>query len=148
VRALQTVPRVVMLQNSRHASSASGGGVAHGRPVATSSARVTLSAAASGRSVGSAADERAALGATGPIMVSLTPESYFSQVATGAAIGLTEAPIAEVYSPAGIRFVPVRDLAPSVRAVGHRQDDDRPEVRAMVATICAVAEVEPRTGAC
>lgn len=96
----------------------------------------------------SAADERAALGATGPIMVSLTPESYFSQVATGAAIGLTEAPIAEVYSPAGIRFVPVRDLAPSVRAVGHRQDDDRPEVRAMVATICAVAEVEPRTGAC
>lgn len=90
-----------------------------------------------------AADERAALGAPGDDLVVLTPDAYLNQVATGAAIGLTAAPMEQVYQTPGIRFVPVDDLAPSVRAVGWRRDDSRDEVRAMVETVCDVAGAPP-----
>lgn len=92
----------------------------------------------------SAAPERAALGADLDRSVSpLTPAEYFSQVATGAAIGLVDAMIEPVYWPPGVRFVPVADLSPSQRVVGWRRDDDRAEVQEMVRTILAVADVMP-----
>lgn len=99
------------------------------------------------RSFWSAAPERAAHGAAAaPDVVPLTQEAYFDQVATGALIGLTETLVTDTYRPHGVRAVPVADLAPSQRAVGWRRDDDRPDVRAMVATICEIAGAAPPPG--
>jgi hypothetical protein len=47
----------------------------------------------------SAADERAALGADCTPLVPLTYDAYLSQVAIGAALGLTESLLEEVYRP-------------------------------------------------
>lgn len=92
----------------------------------------------------SAAPERAALGADlDRSMTALTPAEYFSQVATGGAIGLADAMIEPVYRPPGVRFLEVSDLSPSHRVVGWRRDDDREDVTAMVRTILAVADVMP-----
>lgn len=140
---LDRVPRVVMLPEDSPLAQRSSVTVAElvatGLPWATPPAE----ADEAWRRFWSAADERAALGVAGTPLVSLTPEAYLSQVATGAALGLTEAPVEDVYRPPGIRFVPVAGLAPSVRAVGRRRDDARADVRTMVETIRDVAGAPP-----
>ncbi len=90
----------------------------------------------------SVGEERSALGGDAANVVPRTQEAYFDQVASGALLGLTEELVAQVYRPHGIAFVPVRDLAPSVRAVGWRKGDTRDDVQEMVETICEVTRSE------
>jgi DNA-binding transcriptional LysR family regulator len=71
--------------------------------------------------------------------IPVTKEEYFSKVATGALLGLTDGLIEEAYRPPGVAFVPVANLPPSIRSVGWRRGDDREHVHAMVDSIRRVA---------
>lgn len=139
-----TAPRVAMVADDLPVAAA--GAVTVAELVATGLPWATPPPEAdpAWRDFWSAVPERAALGADlSRSALALTPAEYFSQVATGAAIGLSDAMIEPVYRPPGVRFLLVTDLSPSQRVVGWRRDDDREDVHAMVRTILAVADDMP-----
>lgn len=61
-----------------------------------------------------------------------TPEEKFELIAAGVAVGLLSEGNVALYARPDIVCRPVRDLAPSLLAVGWRRDDRRPAVHAFV----------------
>ncbi|WP_433304454.1 LysR substrate-binding domain-containing protein [Actinoplanes sp. CA-030573] len=85
----------------------------------------------------SAAPERAAAGGAGVIQIQpMSQEALFQVIAGGSAVALTYAAMEQVYSPPGLRFVPVANIAPAVMAVAWRVGDSRPDVGAFVTAVC------------
>jgi DNA-binding transcriptional LysR family regulator len=76
-------------------------------------------------------EERGRLGFTDvPTVRPDTMESLHQSVAMGGVVAVTSAYLEEVYRPPGVRFLPVRDLAPGVAAIAWLTDVDHPGRRA------------------
>ncbi len=92
----------------------------------------------------SAAPEREAAGGADVARVRpMTQEALFDSVAGGQAVVLTYASLERVYTPDGVRFVAVSDLAPATLAGARRAEDTRGYVADFVSAVCAEAGHDP-----